>query len=171
MAYENVPKQKNSRVVIILVVLALGAVPCIGIVAAISIPAFLQYINLSKAAEATTMVNSIALQVEDHFARNCELPPSLPPLADVNQCCYQERCSVDNTALAVWSAAGIQVDGGPFYFVYETEYRADSTYAVRAIADVSCSGPPNHTYELILEPDYGECILHRQAPTTRDEFW
>lgn len=170
MAYEDVPKQKSPKIWIIAIVMLGLSIPCCGIFAAISIPAFIQYINRSKAVEAEVEVSFIAMELERSFAEGCELPPSLPATGSVANCCGGGQCAVDPAAKEVWEAAGVRIGEGPYYFVYETEYRADSTYAVRAVADFGCDGEPNHTYEVVLEPNYGECALDILPGRTYNEF-
>lgn len=57
------PAPKKSKVLLVVIVLGVGlvlAVPCIGIISAIAIPAFVGYVKRSKITEATSEVRAIA---------------------------------------------------------------------------------------------------------------
>lgn len=62
------PKKKNRGIVIAIavVVLALLAVPCVGVLAAIAIPAFIGYVRRAKVAEATSNLRLLA-QLEQTY--------------------------------------------------------------------------------------------------------
>jgi hypothetical protein len=169
MTYENVKRQKIRWWMIPLILLALS-IPVCGILAAVSIPAFVKYLNEAKVAEGPIVVQSIADQISLGFAATCEMPPSLPPLASVSKCCGGEQCFLDPDAVRVWEEAGMYIPPSPTYLVYETEFRANGAYLVRGVADFGCDGEPNHTHEMIMIPDFVNCTMTTQPGITRHRF-
>lgn len=125
-------------------------IPCVGILAALAIPAFVQYLNQAKTAEAHAMVMQASDDALVMMDETCQLPPDLPRTADPADCCGGELCEQDSDALETWQEAGFSLDLESSYFVYEGERIDDDTYAIRAIADFSCA-EPNHTIEAQLQ--------------------
>ncbi len=171
MSYEGVQKQKSPGCLVVGLI-ALGlSIPVIGILAALSIPAFLRFMERSIAAEAPVIVASIQSEVEAHFAQECSFPPSLPRVGDVEICCGNSSslCSYDADRVAQWTQAGISLYQNDGYFLPETEYRADGTYAIRAVRDFRC-GAPDHTYEVILHPNYDTCTVTADPGVIHNEL-
>lgn len=176
MTSQNPPQKKQgSKLPLIAIIVVVGGcvgISVLGILAAIAIPAFLRYINLSKAAEAQAVVMRVVDESEMHFVEHCTFPPELPPLFDVNACCGGEKCEPDAAATQVWIEAGITPPTEPTYFSYHTEEVADSEYMVRGVANFTCSPDFNHTFEIGLEgvESNGECTVQRYPAVTMYEF-
>ncbi len=130
----------------------------VGVLAAIAIPAFIQFQNRAIAAEATATIQWQAEQVGEYYRDHCAFPPSLPPTADPAICCGGERCTPDETSIQAWEDAGIFPPREAMYFSYETERTGPSTYEIRATADYRCQ-EPNHT-EIIQLRDDSEAGAH-----------
>ncbi len=161
-----------------LVIIIFGGLGClvvglalIGILAALAIPSFVQYMQRAKAAEAIGITSTVADQVSAEYELSCEFPPSLPPTADVDTCCGGELCASDPEAMAVWEEAGLFGLSHEAYFSYETEQIDSSTYEIRAEADFSCGGA-NHveTIQLTAHGDPPNCRLEQAPRVTTNEF-
>lgn len=173
----NQQSQKKGLMTIGCVV---GAIVCLmvsiavmGILAAIAIPAFAQYMDRSKAAEAEGMVYSIADQVEIYYRQNCEFPPELPATYDVASCCGAEPCPNFPGIADEWAQSDVFLFFSEnSYFSYSTRSLDGSTYRIEAVADFSCGGP-NHTYyiDLVAEGDGGaNCQIRQESPVLLNEF-
>ena len=144
------------------------AIPAVGICAALAIPAFVQYLNQSKAAEADSITQMVANSVVAEYSRSCEFPPSLPATADPADCCGGEQCVQDSETLAIWREAGIPLEMTTGYFAYQAERINDSTFVISAEADFRC-GPPNHRVVVEVEA-VGECEAVASEPRREYEF-
>ena len=78
--HEQAPKKANNTWIIILIVVSgmcVLAVPIIGILAAIAIPQFLNYVKRSKTSEATAQIKTIYTHLATHHAETGALPESI----------------------------------------------------------------------------------------------
>ncbi len=141
------PKKSMSTMVIALIVVAgmcVLSVPCIGVVSAIAIPAFVGYTRRAKTAEVAANIASIRMGISAYAMsetvdpasgqmRMRGLPPSLP-LTPATQ--GVERHMWPSDADPGWSELGFSI-GDPFYFSYEViTDPAAGTVIVRGVGDL-----------------------------------
>lgn len=119
------------------------------VLAAISIPAFLDYMHKSKSLEAKLNLNRLARSAKTVFIEKEAFPVSSAPLTPATPCCAQpgHRCanSPAEWDAPEWRAFDFQVDE-PGRFQYSFTSTATSFDAV-AVGDLSCNGSPT-TYNL-----------------------
>src|SRR6185312_7529779 len=137
-------KQKGFTLIELMIVVAI-----IGILAAVAIPAFMDYMKKSKKTEASLQLNKIAKNDKVYFitnagfvAANGAAKPSTTPVS----CKYT---TVDSTwaADSGWAALDFQIDE-PNLFKYSYTGGASSANA-NAVGDLDCDGT-TITYGLFL---------------------
>lgn len=143
----STPKSSTSKAVIAVVVLSgvvVLSVPCIGVISAIAIPAFVGYTRRSKTAEVAPNIRAIRAGIEVYAAsesldpatgsmRPRGLPRSIP-LTPATQ--GPERRAWPADADPGWSELGFQISD-PFYFSYEVVTEpATGAVTVRAVGDL-----------------------------------
>ena len=120
-------------------------VAIIGILAAVAIPAFMEYMRKGKRSEADIALNRIGKSAKAFFVEKSAYPTaSVGPLPD------DDSCNDANKMFAV--APAIWTDGfADLEFVMEEPHRfsyeyiaggTDQTYQVVASADLDCDGDP-----------------------------
>jgi type IV pilus assembly protein PilA len=129
-------------------------VPVAGL-AAIAIPAFMEYIKKSKSAEARAKVTSIVTAARSYREEHGKLPsPSSPMTPSAGACCASgDICAPDAALWRVepWRSLGFAI-GEPHYYSYQYEVAPDGkTFRVRAIGDLDCDGVQS-TFELESDP-------------------
>ncbi|CAG1001483.1 hypothetical protein GPROT1_03927 [Gammaproteobacteria bacterium] len=161
------PPKKTSKgtiVIISVVVLAVLAVPCIGVIAAIAIPSFIGYTRRAKTAEAETNLRSIfqgaaAYYVEEHPG---------PGGTTLTGCTVSsERTSNEpgsfKTMLSIAPGSSFDALGvapmDPVYYQYEIESAGgcghgpnEALYTFRAHGDLDGDGTPSR-FELTAGSD------------------
>ena len=149
-----------------------GALPILGCVAALAIPAFITYMNRAHAEEAQAVTAELADQIVADAEDNCELPPELPATGDPADCCGGDICSYDPRSLEAWDEAGFDLHETEGRFVYGTRWREDTdAYEVYGKADFGCNDLRNHTHIIVIEPVEGEECGFRTLPAyTENEF-
>ncbi len=115
--------------------LAALAVPCIGILAAIAIPAFVNYTRRAKTAEARANIGSIRSSLEATCTNaGGVLPAALTPtLAAPGP--QRQLATLD----PAWDAYGL-VGGDPMYYAYSIERPDGSSALVVAEGDLDGDG-------------------------------
>jgi type IV pilus assembly protein PilA len=116
------------------------AVSVVGILAAVAIPAFMDYMKKSKKSEASLQLNKIGKNLKVYYSVNGELPRGATPLTPAAACCGQPTgtCGVGATDWQdpMWQAIDFQIDE-PSRFQYR--YQSDGkTAVVEAIGDLDC---------------------------------
>lgn len=160
------PKSNNKPVlIIVLVVVGLLAVPCIGILAAIAIPAFLRYSKQSKAAEAEMVLARMVTEVETNHLEACAFPPELERHADIAACAGGEKCLSSGEIEPFWTA--IPQLQQPTYFVYSASVEGDAM-VLRAEADFRI-GEPYHTVTRTVSV-VDDCEVQTGPALTTNEF-
>ena len=151
---------RGAMIAIVVVVGGLSALACTGILAAIAIPAFLRFENMSKVSEANAMLMQIGSFAEMHFAEHCKFPTfPLVSTSDPTTCCGGKKC-IPTANNDVWDA-GVPQLTQPSYFTYESEEQGN-TLEIRATADFNCGGPM-HTLTLTIEGDPESCSTSRSV--------
>jgi type IV pilus assembly protein PilA len=121
-------------------------VAIIGILAAIAIPQFLDYMKRSKTGEALTQLNAIEMTNVRVFHEDATFVVGLAPTTPTVSCCTQNfsnqhKCAVvaaDWDPQPLWITLDFTVDK-PFYYQYAYT-GTDTTYAASAIGDLDCDG-------------------------------
>lgn len=144
------PKSMSTMVIALIALTgcAVLTVPCIGVLSAVAIPAFVGYVRRSKTAEVAPNLRAIRAGIET-YAMSEHLDPAtgslqrrgLPrsiPLTPATQ--GAERRSWPADADAGWSELGFQIPD-PFYFSYEVVTNpATGSVTVRAVGDLDGDG-------------------------------
>ena len=131
-------------------------VAIIGILAAIAIPAFLEYMNKGKQSEADLQLRSIETKAKSFFAAPKRFPgfaagtaPGTaalttikPGVADVTNCTYTKEPQTAWEA-GGWRELGFHVDeASRFQYTYQSNVLATAAAAAgaSAVGDVGCDG-------------------------------
>ncbi len=140
-------------------------VAIIGILAAVAIPAFMQYIRRSKTSEATMNIRkvydgAVTYFTEDHIARDgTTLARQFPTTADQTPGKPTEKMCVEGVSQKynpstddpfraatsatspTWKALSFAIDE-PFYFAYsfDSAETVEDGFTARANADLDCNG-------------------------------
>jgi type II secretory pathway pseudopilin PulG len=136
----------------------------VGILAAVAIPAFLEYTKKSKTGEAGGRLNYIGKTLKRYYAENGKFPAGdAKALPDFPTCCglsstgagVDNKCPNDSTAWSkdkIWNALGVSFDDPT---TYRYSYHSDGkTVKVTATGDADCDGN-FATYELLVDIDNG----------------
>jgi hypothetical protein len=144
----------------------------VGVLSAVAIPAFLEYMRKGKGSESDLNLNRIAKAAKTHLVRTGGFPVGKSALLPAKDCCTtpSKTCAPDPAAWAkdpVWSALEFTIDE-PHRFQYRYEGTA-TTFTVTAEADLDCDqqgksvltargsldpqGNPTVTFEKSAGPD------------------
>jgi hypothetical protein len=124
----------------------------IGIVSAVAIPAFMDYMKRSKQTEASLQLNKLGKSAKLGFAETARFPAGTAPLTPAEPCCGQpnHRCRAAPALYAaspVWRGLDFQIDE-PTRFQYSYRASADGqSFVAKAVGDLDCDGV-FITYEL-----------------------
>jgi len=135
-------------------------VAAIGVIAAVAVPAFLDYMKKSKKSEATMNLNRITKSLKRYYAENSSFPKGdAGPTPDFPTCCglksdgngVDNKCPNSPSAWQkdkVWSELDMLLDEPT---VYRYTYHSDGkTVKVQAIGDADCDGN-FATYDMTVE--------------------
>jgi prepilin-type N-terminal cleavage/methylation domain-containing protein len=160
-------KQKGFTLIELMIVVAI-----IGILAAVAIPAFMDYMKKSKKTEASLQLNKIAKNSKVYYNTNASyvqgtatpLPAALTP----GTTC--KTATAESSAFAgdsVWAALDFQVDEINL-FKYDYESSALTDAAAHGVGDLDCDGTPI-TYSLTLSaPSGNAAAVIREPPPNSD---
>ena len=125
-------------------------VAIIGILAAVAIPAFLDYMKRSKSGEAELNLNVVDKSNVREFSENGGYVATSTTDTPAINCCTQnvgsaKRCAVvqaDWVGNATWDVLGMELTK-PFYFQYAyTGITGGATYTATATGDLDCDTIP-----------------------------
>ncbi len=140
----------------------------VGILAAIAIPAFLDYTKRSKVSEASLQLNRIGKSLKRAYAENPVLPVGDAPLTPAKGCCGQpaNKCQPDPAAFAkdkIWSALDFSIDEPG---MYQYRYHSDGKSAtVEAVGDLDCDGTPAiYTLHVSVDPSTNNLTTSIEKP-------
>ena len=122
-------------------------VAIIGILAAVAIPAFMDYIKRSKRVEASLQLNKIGRSAKRNYSESAMYVTGtavqLPVRPGIGGCCGgpNNHCAPDSTAFAndaVWRQLDFQIDeANLFYYDY---LGTATTFTAKATGDLDCDG-------------------------------
>jgi prepilin-type N-terminal cleavage/methylation domain-containing protein len=122
-------------------------VAIIGILAAIAIPSFMDYIKRSKKVEASLQLNKIGRNAKRSYSETASYvvgtAPQLPHHPGTGGCCGgpSNRCSAVPTQFAsdpVWRQLDFQIDEDSLFYYNYTG--ALTTFTATATGDIDCDG-------------------------------
>jgi type IV pilus assembly protein PilA len=148
--------RRNKTIVIVVVALAgVGlAIPCIGILAAIAIPAFIQYVKKSKTAEAEANVRQLETGLMAYCSQRGELPPAAGPLPASPG---PDKQTADFSEAAGFRAVSFQPQG-PLYYSYEIRAPSKGKRIVMARGDLDGDGTTSRfSKTCVLEGEQCRC--------------
>jgi hypothetical protein len=118
-------------------------VAAVGVLAAVAIPAFVDYTHKAKVPEANLMLNRIGKNAKVVYITSSSFPVGDAPLTPVGPgCCAGPKyhCAVNDKdwQQATWQALDFQIDE-PTLFQYS--YHSDGkTFTAQAVGDLDCDG-------------------------------
>jgi hypothetical protein len=127
----------------------------IGMMAAVAIPAFMQYMKKSKVSESSLVLNKLAKYLKATYAQTSALPIGTAPLTPATPCCDGpgHKCN-DPAAWAnqpVWKELDFSIDDAHL-FRYDYSSTDGKSFVAHAVADLDCDGE-TVTYTLSGAPE------------------
>jgi prepilin-type N-terminal cleavage/methylation domain-containing protein len=149
-------------------------VAIIGILAAVAIPSFMDYIKRGKKSEAALQLNKIGKTNKRVYSETASyvvgIAGDLPSPPGPSACCGgpNNHCDVDVAAFAAddtWKALDFQVEE-PNLFIYKYDGKPTS-FVAKAVGDLDCDRIPI-TYTLTGSANNGNpaVVLSEPAPNT-----
>jgi len=137
----------------------------LGILAAVAIPAFMDYMKRSKKTEAELQLDKIGARAKRAFHQTGAFPKGEAPLTPAAPCCGQpsNRCAAPPAAWAqpVWRALDFSIDRPSLYqYSYESDGK---TFTAKAVGDLDCDTIMS-TYELRGTVENGEPTVTLTMP-------
>ncbi|MEO8548644.1 MAG: hypothetical protein ABI678_01675 [Kofleriaceae bacterium] len=128
----------------------------IGMMSAIAIPAFMDYMKKSKKSEASLQLNKLGKNLKTLYIENAAFPVGDAPLTPTKPCCGQpqNKCAVDldGWKQELWQKLDFQIDEPN---LYRYSYHSDGkTAQVVAQGDADCDGQ-EATYTLDVTTENG----------------
>jgi type IV pilus assembly protein PilA len=117
-------------------------VAIIGILAAVAIPKFLDYMKKGKRSEAELNLNAINKAADSEYAENTSYPQAVQALTPGAACCggAGRKCAVNAAnwnGVAAWDALGFEMTA-PHYFQYSYNSAAPAAFTATAVGDLDC---------------------------------
>jgi type IV pilus assembly protein PilA len=139
-------KQKGFTLIELMIVVAI-----IGILAAVAIPAFMDYMKKGKQSEAQLQLNKIMKNTKTEFNTNSTYPQATATATPSATCCGIASASLDGKGRCIaeatqWTTAGqgpnwvkldFQVDDN-HYFRYDYLSTTATGYVAHAVGDLDC---------------------------------
>jgi type II secretory pathway pseudopilin PulG len=136
-----------------------------GILAAVAIPAFMDYMKRSKQIESELMLRRLERAAQRYAIENNALPRGSAPLTPATPCCAgpNRHCAdLQSWSTPEWQALDIAIEE-PHLFQYS--YESDGkTFTARAVGDLDCDGD-SISYEIQgVLGDAGTTTFSRRGP-------
>ena len=134
-------KQKGFTLIELMIVVAI-----IGILAAVAIPAFMDYMKKGKTTEATLQLNKIMKKNKTTFVEDAGYVTLISAATPTSPCCTQDaggkkKCNAiaaDWNGQPAWDALDFQIDD-PFFFQYSyTGVAGGASYTATATGNLDC---------------------------------
>jgi Tfp pilus assembly protein PilE len=115
-------------------------IAAVGMLAAVSIPAFIDYQKKSKRPEAALQLNKLAKNLKVAYMTNGAFPKGKVPLTPAKPCCNSGGKCNDVSAWQnpVWQTLDFSIDD-PHFFRYSYESNG-KTVTGTAVGDLDCDG-------------------------------
>jgi hypothetical protein len=127
----------------------------LGMMGAVAIPAFMQYMKKSKASEASIQLNKLGKNLKTYYAMTGGVPVGTAPLTPAESCCDGPNQKCDDPAAwakdPVWKELEFSIDQ-PGLYRYEYTSKDGKTFEAHAVSDLDCDGNPA-TWILRGEPE------------------
>jgi type II secretory pathway pseudopilin PulG len=144
----------------------------VGILAAVAVPAFTDYMSKGKKSEAELELNVIGKNSKDNYIADAHYIVGSTPMTPAQSCCElndqgKRKCPAKPEFWAdpTWQALDFQIDD-PHYFRYQ--YTGTATrYKAIAVGDLDCDGT-EVTYTLEGSSDNGIPTAKLTFPTNMD---
>ena len=133
----NSRAQRGFTLIELMIVVAI-----IGILAAVAIPKFLDYMKKGKRSEAELNLNAINKAADSEYAENTTYPQAVQAATPGVNCCTQagKKCAVvaaEWNGIAAWDALGFEMTQ-PFYFQYTYSSAVSNLFTATAIGNLDC---------------------------------
>jgi type IV pilus assembly protein PilA len=144
----------------------------VGVLAAVAIPAFMDYMKKSKKPEALLQLNRIGKSLKRYYAENSTFPAGDAGPKDAAGCCggktadgiVNNKCPADPKAWQndkIWSALEFSIDEPT---LYQYRYHSDGQSAVvEAIGDADCDTHAA-TFRLDVKLNGGVPVMDMHSP-------
>jgi len=141
----------------------------VGMLAAVAIPAFMDYTTRAKRSEAELNLGAIGKAAKVYYIEHGELPKGAAPLTPARSCCEDPSRKCQPVAadwmVPAWDVLDFGIDD-PFYYRYA--YTSDgATLTATAASDLDCDGT-EATWTMVVSTTGGTPEMTITRPTTPD---